>query len=309
MTPSRGCTAAVTPAPCLDALSCRAAADAPHRRGLPVRAASGGRSRLSRLSRGMELSTPGPQCLAGSALAVSCVHTCSRAAPSPCSPKTERQSHYIAGSLPSQFDAVIHVDDTDGARPAPRRSCASHACSQAGGHWKRCMYAIPGRALLLWPGWSAWACGAALARRPSAARARASCPLRAPHPAPPLCRRSAGAAGSVGRVADAAAPRGGRARDLPLWGVKAEREEGTREGEWSGCLTEPAPAAGCMNQMAACQQVDSAPSRRATLCLLPACARLCALSLLARASLLSMCCMHAASEVQMRWPGHWAGGH
>lgn len=33
-------------------------------------------------------------------------------------PRTERQSHYFYASLPRQFDAVIHLDETEGGRAA-----------------------------------------------------------------------------------------------------------------------------------------------------------------------------------------------
>lgn len=33
------------------------------------------------------------------------------------SPETERISHYFYASLPEQFDAIIHIDDTKAVQP------------------------------------------------------------------------------------------------------------------------------------------------------------------------------------------------
>jgi erythromycin esterase-like protein len=39
-------------------------------------------------------------------------------------PQTERQSHYFSAQLPAQFDAVIHIDETDAVQPLERLGSA-----------------------------------------------------------------------------------------------------------------------------------------------------------------------------------------
>lgn len=41
-------------------------------------------------------------------------------------PQTERQSHYFSAQLPAQFDAVIHIDETDAVQPLERMGAGGH---------------------------------------------------------------------------------------------------------------------------------------------------------------------------------------
>jgi erythromycin esterase-like protein len=41
-------------------------------------------------------------------------------------PKTERQSHYFSAQLADQFDAVIHIDETDAVQPLERMGAGGH---------------------------------------------------------------------------------------------------------------------------------------------------------------------------------------
>ena len=49
-------------------------------------------------------------------------------------PRTERQSHYFGCSLPAQFDFVVHLDESSGAKPAEtlgRHECALAECAHS----------------------------------------------------------------------------------------------------------------------------------------------------------------------------------